>query len=124
VSGFFGLLAVVIAGVGLYGVISYMVVRRTNEIGIRMALGARPGNIIQTVVSRATLLVSIGIAVGVVIGVVAAQAARTMLFGVQPYDVPTVVLAALALMVVALAASCGPAVRAVRIDPLAALRSD
>lgn len=72
VSGFFGLLAVVIAAVGLYGVISYMVVRRTSEIGIRMALGARPGNIIQTVVSRATLLVSIGIALGVVVGVVAA----------------------------------------------------
>jgi len=124
VSGFFGLLAVVIAAVGLYGVISYMVVRRTNEIGIRMALGARPSNIVQTVVSRATLLVSVGIVVGVVAAVAAAQAARSMLFGVQPYDFPTVALAALALIAVALAASCGPAVRAVRIDPLAALRSD
>jgi putative ABC transport system permease protein len=124
VSGFFGLLAAVIAAVGLYGVISYMVVRRTNEIGIRMALGARRSNIIQTVVSRATLLVAVGIVVGAVIGVAAAQAARSMLFGVQPYDFSTVVLAAFALIAVALAASCGPAVRAVRIDPLAALRRD
>jgi len=124
VSGFFGLLAVVIAAVGLYGVISYMVVRRTNEIGIRMALGAGPGNIIQTVVSRATLLVAVGIVLGVVAGVVAAQAARSMLFGVHPYDLPTVVFAAFALLAVALAASCVPAVRAARIDPLAALRSE
>lgn len=124
VSGFFGLLAVVIAAVGLYGVISYMVVRRTNEIGIRMALGARPSHIIQAVMSKASLLVAVGIVAGVVTGMAAAQAARSMLFGVQPYDLPTLVLAALALIAVALAASFGPAVRAVRLDPIAALRRD
>jgi putative ABC transport system permease protein len=124
VSGFFGLLAVVIAAVGLYGVISYMVVSRTNEIGIRMALGARPSHIIQAVVSRATLLVAIGIVAGVATGMAAAQAARSMLFGVQPYDLRTLVLAVFALIAVALAASFGPAVRAVRLDPLAALRRD
>jgi ABC-type antimicrobial peptide transport system permease subunit len=113
-----------IAAVGLYGVISYMVVRRTNEIGIRMALGARPAHIIQTVVSRTTLLVAIGIVGGVATGMAAARAARSMLFGVQPYDLLTLVLAAFALIAVTLAASVGPAVRAVRLDPVAALRKD
>jgi hypothetical protein len=124
VSGFFGLLAALIAAVGLYGVISYLVVRRTNEIGIRVALGARPNHIIRTVVSRATLLVATGIASGVGVGTAAAQAARSMLFGVKPYDLPTLVLAAFALIAVALAASLAPAFRAVRLDPLAALRKD
>jgi ABC-type antimicrobial peptide transport system permease subunit len=101
-----------------------MVVRRTNEIGIRMALGARYIHIIQTVVSRAALLVAIGIVAGVATGTVAAEAARSMLFGVQPYDLPTLILAAFALIVVALAASLVPAFRAVRLDPLAALRRD
>jgi ABC-type antimicrobial peptide transport system permease subunit len=124
VSGFFGLLAVLIAAVGLYGVISYMVVRRTNEIGIRMALGARQSHIIQAVVSRAALLVAIGIVAGVVIGMAAAQAVRSMLFGVQPYDLPTLAIATVALIAVAVAASLVPAFRAVRLDPSSALRSD
>ena len=124
VSGFFGLLAVLIAAVGLYGVISYMVVRRTKEIGIRMALGAKPSQIIQTVVSRATLLVAVGITAGAAAGMAAAHAARSMLFGVTPYDLPTLALAAFALIAVALAASFVPAFRAVRLDALAALRKD
>jgi len=124
VSGFFGLLAVLIAAVGLYGVISYMVVRRTNEIGIRMALGANPSQIIQTVVSRATLLVAVGITAGAAAGMAAAHAARSMLFGVTPYDLPTLALAAFALIAVALAAGFVPAFRAVRLDALAALRKD
>jgi ABC-type antimicrobial peptide transport system permease subunit len=124
ISGFFGLLAALIAAVGLYGVISYLVVRRTNELGIRMALGARPGHIIRTVVSRATLLVTVGILAGVAAGVAAARAARSMLFGVEPYDVSTAALAAFSLFVVALAASFAPAVRAVGLDPLVALRKD
>jgi putative ABC transport system permease protein len=124
VSGFFGLLAALIAAVGLYGVISYLVVRRTNEIGIRMALGASPGHIIHTVVSRATLLVAIGILAGLVAGVAAAQAARSMLFGVEPYDLSTLALAVVALMIVTLAASVVPGFRAVRLDPVAALRKD
>jgi predicted permease len=124
VSGFFGLLAVLIAAVGLYGVISYMVVRRTNEIGIRMALGARHSHIIQAVVSRAALLVAIGILAGVIVGMAAAQGVRSMLFGVQPYDVVTLTVAAFTLISVAVAASVVPALRAVRLDPIAALRSE
>lgn len=122
VSGFFGLLAVLIAAVGLYGVISYMVVRRTNEIGIRMALGARRSHIVQAVVSRAALLVAIGIGAGVAVGMAAAQGVRSMFFGVQPYDFPTLAAAIVALVVVAVAASLVPALRAVRLDPSSALR--
>jgi putative ABC transport system permease protein len=108
----------------LYGVISYTVVRRTNEIGIRMALGANPSHIIQTVVSRATLLVAFGMTAGAAAGMAAAHAARSMLFGVTPYDLPTLAFAAFALIAVALAASFVPAFRAVRLDALAALRKD
>ncbi|HEY3453048.1 MAG TPA: FtsX-like permease family protein [Bryobacteraceae bacterium] len=89
-----------------------------------MALGARHSHIIHTVVSRATLLVAIGIVAGAVTSVAAAQAVRSMLFGVQPYDLPTLVLAVFALIAVAVAASLVPAFRAVRLDPLAALRRD
>ena len=124
VSGFFGLLAALIAGVGLYGVVAYLVVRRSKEIGIRMALGAKSGQIIQTVVSRATILVAIGIMAGLIGGVAAAQAARSMLFGVVPYDLSTLALAVFALIVVTVAASFVPAVRALRLDPITALRNE
>jgi ABC-type antimicrobial peptide transport system permease subunit len=124
VSGFFGGLAVLIAAVGLYGVMSYLVIRRTNEIGVRMALGARPLDIVKVVLGRAGLLVSAGIAVGSVAAVGAAQAARSLLFGVEPYDIGTLCLAMLALIAVALAASCLPARRAMGMEPVAALRQD
>jgi ABC-type antimicrobial peptide transport system permease subunit len=124
VSGFFGLLAAMIAAVGLYGMISYQVIRRTNEIGIRMALGASPSHIVRTVVSRAMLLVSIGVVAGAAVSVPAARAARSMLFGLEPYDPSTLALAVVALIGVALAASFVPALRAVRLDALAALRKD
>jgi len=100
------------------------VVRRTKEIGIRMALGAKSGQIIQTVVSRATLLVAVGILAGLIGGVAAAQAARSMLFGVVPYDLSTLALAVFALIFVTVAASFVPAVRALRLDPITALRND
>lgn len=124
VSGFFGLLAALIAAVGLYGVISYLVIRRTNEIGIRMALGARPRHVVQIVVSRVTLLVSIGVVAGTAASVAAAYTARSMLFGLKPYDPSTLALAAVVLVAIGLAASFIPALRAVRLDALAALRKE
>jgi predicted permease len=124
VSGFFGLLAALIAAVGVYGVISCLVVCRTREIGIRMALGASPRHVVQFVVSRATLLVTIGVIAGALAGVGAARAAKSMLFGLAPYDPSTLGLAAFSLIAVALAASFFPALRAVRFDALAALRKD
>lgn len=121
-SGFFGLLAEILATVGLYGVIAYMVVRRTNEIGIRMALGARPASILQMVVAEAATLLAIGVAAGVAISLVAARAATTLLFGLKPYDPVTIGIAVLALGGATIAASLLPARRAAHLDPMVALR--
>lgn len=124
VSGFFGGLAVLIAAVGLYGVMSYLVIRRTNEIGVRVALGARPLHIVKLVLGRAGLLVFTGIALGSVAAVAAAQAARSLLFGLEPYDIETLCSAMIALTAVALAASYFPARRAMGLEPVAALRQE
>lgn len=121
-SGIFGLLAGILATVGLYGVIAYMVVRRTNEIGIRMALGARPASILQMVVAEAATLLAIGVAAGVAISLVAARAAATLLFGLESYDPGTIGIAVLALGAATLAASLLPALRAAHLDPMVALR--
>jgi putative ABC transport system permease protein len=123
-SGFFGLLAGILATIGLYGVISYMVVRRTNEIGIRMALGARPTAILGMVLSEAFKLLAIGLAVGAVLAIAAARAATSLLFGLKPGDPTTLIAAALALAAVAVAASLLPAQRASRMDPMVALREE
>lgn len=121
-SGFFGLLAGILATVGLYGGITYMVVRRTNEIGVRMALGARPTSILQMVMAEAAALLAIGVTAGVAISLVAARAASTLLFGLKPYDPLTMGIAVLALGGATIAASFAPALRAARLDPMVALR--
>lgn len=121
-SGFFGLLAGILATVGLYGVIAYTVVRRTNEIGIRMALGARPTSILQMVVAEAATLLAIGVTAGVAISLVATRAATTLLFGLKPYDPLTIGIAVLALGGATIAASLLPALRAAHLDPMVALR--
>ena len=121
-SGFFGVLAGILATVGLYGVIAYMVVRRTNEIGIRMALGARPKSILGMIVAEAATLLAIGVAAGVALSLVAARAATTLLFGLKPYDPLTIGMAVLALAAATIAASLLPARRAAHLDPMVALR--
>ena len=121
-SGFFGGLAVLIATVGLYGVMSYMVARRRMEIGIRMALGADRGTVVRLVVSDAGRLLAVGLLVGVPLAILAARTARTLLYGLQPWDPITLTLGALALGGVALLASWLPAHRASRVAPTAALR--
>jgi putative ABC transport system permease protein len=123
-SGFFGLLAGVLATIGLYGVISYMVAQRRSEIGIRMALGANPGRIIRMIVREAATLLGMGLVVGTFITVVALRAAGSLLFGLQPDDPPTLLTAAAILASVAAAASYLPAVRAARLDPTEALRAE
>ncbi len=121
-SGFFGLLAALIAAVGLYGVMSYLVARRTNEIGIRMALGTRRRDVLSLVLRKAALLLASGLILGAILSVAVAQAARAMLFGLKPTD-PVVLVAAIAgLGFLALLACFLPARRATRVDPLVALR--
>ncbi|HEY2459652.1 MAG TPA: ABC transporter permease [Candidatus Acidoferrum sp.] len=123
-SGFFGGLAVLLAMVGLYGVISYSVARRTNEIGIRMALGAQPLNIVNRVLGEAGLLLVIGLVVGTVLALFLGKMASTLLYGLKPHDPLTITLAVLGLAGVAILASYIPARRATRVDPLVALRHE
>ncbi|MCU1295121.1 MAG: hypothetical protein JWP08_3971 [Bryobacterales bacterium] len=123
-SGCFGLLAAILATVGLYGVISYMVARRRTEIGIRVALGANRAGILRLVLREAGALVLAGLLVGTVLSIAAAQTAKSFLYGLQPADPVTLELAIVLMAAVALAASFIPAVRASRLDPMAALRED
>jgi len=123
-SGFFGFLAALLATVGLYGVISYTVARRTNEIGIRMALGAQRRNVVGMIMREAGLLLAIGIAIGAALSLAAARTATSLLFGLKPHDPVTLGLAVVALAAVAAAASFLPAHRASRLDPMAALREE
>ncbi|HKD16268.1 MAG TPA: ABC transporter permease, partial [Thermoanaerobaculia bacterium] len=123
-SAFFGFLAAVLAMVGLYGIVSFMVVRRKNEIGVRMALGATRRDILTLVLREAGTLLAAGIAIGIVLAIGAATFARSLLFGLKPTDPATIAMASAALAVVAVAASLLPAHRAAALDPVAALRED
>jgi putative ABC transport system permease protein len=123
-SGGFGLLAGLLATLGLYGVIAYMVARRRNEIGVRIALGADRRQVIRLVLREALLLLAFGLTAGLVIALWAGRAASTLLFGLPPYD-PVSMSAAVALLAaIALAASYGPARRAAALEPMVALRDE
>lgn len=123
-SGFFGALAIVLATVGLYGVIAYLVVRRTNEIGIRMALGATPSRILGMVLREAASLLIFGVIIGTVLAIASGRVASTLLFGLKPYDPAVLIAASLTLGVVAVGASLLPARRAARLQPTVALREE
>jgi len=123
-SGFFGLLAAVLAMVGLYGVISFLVARRRNEIGIRLALGAERGQVVAMVMREAGRLLVIGIVAGAALSLVAGRGARSLLFGLKPYDPLTLAAAAVLLSLIAAAASFLPARRASKLDPMVALRDE
>jgi predicted permease len=123
-SGAFGILAGCLATLGLYGVIAYMVAKRRNEIGIRMALGADRGNVMRLVLREAGLLVVAGLILGIGLALAAGRAAGTMLFGLKPND-PTTIAGAMAMLaLVALLASYAPARRASRLEPMQALREE
>lgn len=123
-AGFFGILAAVLAMIGLYGVVSYMVTRRRNEIGVRVALGANPRQIVGMILGESAGLLAIGLGIGVVLAIAAGKVARTLLFGLRPSDPATLALALASLAVIALAASLIPARRAAGLDPMAALHDE
>jgi predicted permease len=120
----FGALALLVAAVGLYSVISYLVTQRTREIGLRIALGARTSDITRLVLSSGLLLAGIGVAIGLVAGLAAAQALAPVLFDTSPGDPLVFTVVPAALMAVAIPAALVPALRARRIDPMVAIRSD
>jgi putative ABC transport system permease protein len=121
-SGFFGFLAALLAAIGLYGVISYMVVQRTKEIGIRMAIGAERVDVLGLILREAGLLTVTGLVIGAGLALGAAQAAKSLLYGLKPRDPLTLVAAVVVLSAVAAFASFWPAYRASKLDPLIALR--
>jgi predicted permease len=121
-SGFFGALAALLAMIGLYGVISYIVAMRKNEIGIRMALGASRASVIGIIVRQTLTLLGVGVGAGLVLSMAAARGANSLLYGLEANDPLTLFSAAAFLAAVALAASYIPAYRASRVDPMNALR--
>jgi putative ABC transport system permease protein len=118
----FALLALVLGAVGIYGIVSYSVTQRTHEIGIRMALGARTGNVLSLIMKSGFVLVFTGIVIGVGGALMLTRFLTTLLFGVTPTDRVTFVVVSLIFFVIATVASLIPALRATRVDPLVALR--
>jgi putative ABC transport system permease protein len=122
--GLFAALALALAAVGVFGVLSYFVSERTQEIGVRMALGAQPADVVRMVVVKAVALAGLGAAIGLLAAIPLARSMRALLFEAPPFDAPTFSLVALALLVVAAMASYWPARRATRVDPVTALRAE
>ena len=120
----FAVLALLIACVGLYGTVSYSVARQSGEIGTRMALGAQRGTVVWMVLRRVVLLTAVGLAISVPAAMVASRLVKSFLFETRPNDPGTLALAAVILLSAAILAGYGPARRASRIDPLAALRQE
>ena len=123
-AGGFGALAATLAVLGLYGVIAYMVARRRNEIGVRIALGASRRRVVGLVLGEALLLLSAGLLIGVALAAWAGEAAASLVYGIKPRDPVTLIGATALLAVVALLASVGPARRAASLQPMDALRED
>jgi ABC-type antimicrobial peptide transport system permease subunit len=123
-SVFFGVLALLLSAIGLYGILAYAVARRTGEIGVRMALGAQRRNVVSLVVREAIGQVTIGIAVGVIAVLATARLVASLLYGIRPNDPGNLLLAVAVFLLVAAAAAYLPARRASRLDPLLALREE
>jgi predicted permease len=124
ISGALAAVATLLAAIGLYGVLSYTVAQRTREIGVRLALGARPGSVLRLVVGHSFRLSAIGVALGAAAALLLGPAIESQLYGVRPRDAATLATVSAALLAVALLAAYLPARRATRVDPLVALRVD
>lgn len=120
--GVFGAIALILAAVGIFGVISYSVSRRTHELGIRMALGAQPGSVLNMILRETLALTAIGIVLGIPCAVATAHLIKHLLFNVTPYDSLTLAAVAIVLITVSAAASYIPARRAMKVNPIVALR--
>ena len=118
----FALAALLLAALGIYGVLSYSVSQRTREIGLRMALGASGGNTVALIVRNSVLMVAIGGVVGLVAATLLARSMAGILYGVGPFDVPSFAMAAVTLLIAGVLASLLPALRTTRVDPVVALR--
>jgi ABC-type antimicrobial peptide transport system permease subunit len=123
-NAFFGGLAVLLAAVGLFGLMSYSVARRTNEIGIRMALGARSQDVLRLVMGESMTLVIIGIVIGVAVALGLSRLIATLLFGLAPTDALSLATAVLLMIAVSAFAGYLPARRASRVDPMVALHQE
>jgi len=119
----FAALAVMLAMVGVFGILAYSVQQRARDFGIRRALGATTGDVMRLVIENAARLIGVGIVIGLVLAAAFSRLITTMLFGVQPLDLATFAAVAIVLAMTAGLAIAGPAWRAARIDPAAVLRS-
>jgi len=122
--GAFAVLALVLASVGLYGVMALTVTQRTRELGIRMALGAERTNIFKLVLGQGMSLIAIGVGIGLIGAVATGRALMSLLYNVGAIDAGAVMIAVFSLVAVALIACCVPARRATRVDPIIALRTE
>ena len=123
-ASFFSLFALLLVSIGLYGIMSYAVTRRTNEIGIRMALGAQVWDIVKMVMRETMLMVMMGLAIGLAAALATTRLISSFLFGLTPTDTLTICLAMLLMTIVAALAGYVPARRASRVDPNVALRCE
>ncbi|MGB6745725.1 MAG: FtsX-like permease family protein, partial [Terracidiphilus sp.] len=123
-AGFFGLLAVVLVGTGLYGTLAYRVSMRTAEIGVRMAVGARREQVVWMILKDSMALTIAGVVIGVPLAMLVGRALTSSLYGIQPLDAVTYLLAVAGVTAVALVASAVPASRAASVDPIRALRAE
>ena len=121
-AGAFGALALILAVIGVYGLLTYSVTLRTGEIGIRMALGARRARVLRLVLGEILAFTAAGMVIGLCAAAIGARALETMLFGLSPFDPATFVVVALIFIVATLLAAFPPARRATSVDPLSALR--
>jgi len=119
----FAVSALIVAGVGLFAVLSYSVTQRAREIGVRSAIGARPIDIVRLVLSQALGMAAVGVALGLLLATAAVRVLSSFLYGIGPYDPVTLVFAVALLLTVALAAAVIPARRAARVDPISVIRS-